>query len=283
MAKKEEAKEVEAVQPEAAPAPAAEPKKGGALKVVGIVAAAVVVLGIAVAGYGFWNGSQIKKYAKDSETMYAVTNDWDKAFDETDTAKIKTNVDEIIKDSDSALTELNKKSAPGKAKQLQKDLKEYFTISKKVATDAKAIVDWLVEIEVVTKQFSDMSSLDTSSPEAMATAVDKAKSDIDASVVKLNSMSVPDSIKTQHESFVKMLKSLSTMYGKLATALRANDLGALSAISSEFTTAASGFDSFDNTENTITKAWEKDKDRMDALDKSIKDAISSLKTTGFSF
>lgn len=285
MAKKEVVKEEAVAQP-APTVPASEivpKKKGNPLLIVGIIVGVVVVLGGSILGYGFWNGSQIKKFAKDSETMYAVTTDWGNAFEEDAIDKVKENVTQIKTESEKALATLNNKSVPKKAKQLKADLVEYFTISKKVATDAEGIVDWAVEIEKVSTDLSDMSSLDTSSPEAMATAIDEAKVDIDASVTKLEAMSVPASLKTQHEAFIKTLKSLSTLYGRLSVALKANDLNALTNISSEFTVASTGLDNVENPEDTISKAWDDDKTKLDNLDKSITDSIISLKNVRFSF
>jgi flagellar basal body-associated protein FliL len=263
---------------------AVEPKKkGSALKIVGIVAAVVVVLIGAVLGYGFWNGSQIRKYATDSEAIFGVTTVWDNAFDETDTTKIKENVTEIKTESEKALTTLNAKAAPGKAKKLKADMIEYFTISRKVAVYAEGIVDWVAEIEKITKSFTAMSNLDTSTPEAMGVSIDKAKTDIDASVVSMEKIAVPEGLKTQHDAFLKMMRDMSVMYGKLSVALKANDLNALTTISSEFATSTAALDSIDDPKTTIDAAYKKESDNIDSLDKSIRDAIASLKNTGFSF
>lgn len=282
MAKKEVVKTEEAPAVETAPAEAPQ-KKGSGLKTVGIVVGAIVFVGVLAGGYGLYNGNRVKTFAVESEKMYAVTNDWDKAFDEDDTDKIKDSVTAIKAESEKALLDLGKKSAPKKAKQLKSDLVEYFTISKKAATDAEAIVDWVAEIEKVTEDFSDMSALNTSTPEAMATSVDKAKTDIDASIVKMKSMDVPTSLKTQHAAFVKMLENMSAMYGRLSVALKANDLNALTSISNDFTTSMSALDSVESPEETMGKAWEEDGDRMEELDKSIESEITELKNVTFSF
>lgn len=282
-----EEKKAETPVPEAEPVSvpvAAEPKKkGSALKIIGIVVGVVVVLIGAILGYGFWNGGQIRKYATDSEKLYTVTADWGNAFDETDMAKVKSKVTEIGTESEKALVTLNAKAAPSKAKQLKADLVEYFTLSKKVATDAEGIVDWAIEIQKVTTDISSMSSLNTSTPEAMITSVDKAKTDIDASIVKLEKMTVPESLKIQHDAFVKMMKDMSIMYGKLSVALKANDLNALTTISNDFSTSASALDNVEDPEKSIGDALKVDSDRIDKLDISINNAIASLKNTGFSF
>lgn len=283
--KVEQAEEVKPAPEAEAPAPVAtEPKKKGSpLKIIALVGGMVFLIILLVLGYGFWNGSQIRKYATDSETLYAVTKDWNDAFDDTDTDKVKENVTEIKTESDKALTTLNGKAAPSKAKKLKADMVEYFTVSKKVATDAEGIIDWVIEIEKTTEDFSSLSALNTSSPEAMVTSIDKAKTDVDASIVKLKKIAVPASLQKQHDAYVKMLEDMSVMYGKLATALRANDLDALTTISSEFTTSATALDSVEDPEKSITDSYKAESDKLDSLEKSINDEIGKLKGTGFSF
>jgi hypothetical protein len=211
------------------------PKKKNSLLLIGGIVLGVVVLFGAVLGYGFINGSMIRSYGVFAEKTYSVTMNWDKAFDDTDLATVKENVAKLKSESDTALVALKAKSAPTKAKKLKADLTEYFTLSKRVATETESIVEWATEMEKVGTATSALSGLDTSSPAAMATSIDKAKVDLDASIARLEKLSVPESMKAQDTAFKKMLTDLSVLYGRLSVALRANDMNALSTITSEFT------------------------------------------------
>jgi flagellar basal body-associated protein FliL len=259
------------------------PKKKKTVFVVGGIILGIVVICGAVLGYGFFNGSQIRNYGVFAEKTYVVTKDWDNAFDEADLTTVKENIGTIKLESDAAIAALNGKSAPSKAKKLKADLVEYFTLSKKVATESEGIIEWAAEIEKVGTGTSALTGLDVSTPEGMAASIDKAKADVDASLVRLEALTVPESMKTQNDSFKKMLKDLSDMYGKLSVALKANDMTALTTITSEFATVTSGLSEIKDPQESLNEAYKTETDRIDQLDKSINTAIIDLKNVGFSF
>lgn len=277
----EEVNNVEPKEPAEAPKTVA-PKKNNLLLIGGIVGG-IILVAACVLGYGFWNGSQIRAYGVFAENTFAVTKKWDKTFDESNLTKVKENIDEIKTESGTALVAVTAKSAPSKAKKLKADLIEYFTLSKKVAGDLDGIVVWAAEIEKIGTVTSSFSALDTASPEAMATSIERAKTDIDASIVKLDALTVPASMKEQNDAFKKMLKDLSVMYGKLATALRANDLAALTTLSSEFTADTTSLDTIKDPSDTLNETYKAESDRIDTLDKSITTGIAEMKNVGFSY
>lgn len=231
----------EPVAPAEAPAP--EPvatnvkKKGGALKIILIVLLAIVVIAAAVLGYGFYNGSRVKAYAKDGQKMMDGTKEWEKSIAnldfEKDLAEIKIKVAQVKTDSAKNLAVLNAKSAPKKAKDLDTNLKEYFTLSEKLAGQAGDLIDWAAEVQNVTKSLESLSSVDSTSTTAMITSMEKARADMQTSLNKLKAMTPPASVKDQHAALISMMEDLIKLYDKMIAALKTGDLAALMTVESD--------------------------------------------------
>jgi flagellar basal body-associated protein FliL len=93
-----------------------------------IVGVFLVVSGIV--GYGFWNGSNIKNFAKKARGYKEVVESWEVTFN--------PNFNKISDDCSEILEELGK-GYPGKAKRLHTNLTEYFTHSKSLVDSLKNI------------------------------------------------------------------------------------------------------------------------------------------------
>lgn len=286
MAKEEKLEEVKEPETSTESAPASAPvkKSGGALKVVLIVVGVLVLLIVAVLGYGFYNGSQIKKYAVDNEKMYNQTKKWDqKITDAKDAEDMKKEVDKVKSDAEKFLATVNGTAAPSKEAQLKSNLREFYTLSKKLADQMSDVIDWAVEIESASKDLGGLATIDSSSPQALTTSLEQAKAKVDATVTKMEKMDVPKSISTQHAAMLDAFKKLSVMYGKIITAVKNNDAAALSSIGTESSSITSALGGMEDTSKTIEKAYKDDVDRLDALDALIVADINKYKEVNFSF
>ena len=280
--------------PEADPAPAAPApettnvkKKGGALKIILIVVLAIIVIAGGVLGYGFYNGTRVKAYAKDAQKMMDGTKEWEKSIEnldfEKDLAEIKTKVAKVKTDSAKNLATLNAKSAPGKAKDLGKNLKEYFTLSEKLAGQAGDLIDWAAEVQNMTKSLESLSSIDSSSTATMTASMEKSKADMQTSLDKLKKMTPPDSVKDQHAALVSMMEDLIKLYDKMIAALKTGDLAALMTVESDASSIATKSKTFENADKDISNSFKSDSEKIDSLESTIYTEIGELKNINFSF
>lgn len=136
--------------------------------VVGVV---LIVLG--VVGYGYWNGSNIKNFAKKAREYNETVKSWEVSFN--------PDFEKVSKDSAEILAEL-KKGAPGKAKRLHTNLTEYFTHSKSLADSLKDVD----EDDYYTKDLEDLVKKEDI--EFMENS-DKIKDEIEEDVEKLEKVS----------------------------------------------------------------------------------------------
>lgn len=285
---KEKVEETQAAVPvaEAQPEPASAPVKKShtGLKIAGISCGLILILVVGVVGYGAYNGSRIKGYATANEAMYNQTKKWDKSItDAKDAQEMKTRIDKVKSDSEKFLAAVDVTPAPAKEAQLKINLKEFYTLSRKLAGEISDVVDWAIEIENVSKDMAGLTSLNSSSPEALTASLEQAKAKVDQGVIKLEKMDVPDSIKPQHTAMKDAFRQLSAMYGRIITAVQNNDMAALTNMGAESSSISGAFNDVEDTSKTIEKAYKADVERLDALDALITADINKFKEVGFSF
>lgn len=99
-------------------------------KVIIYAIAGIVLIILGIVGYGFWNGSNIRNFAKKARDYNETVKDWEATFN--------PDFERVSKDSAEILEEL-KKGAPSKAKRLHTNLTEYFTHSKSLADSLKNV------------------------------------------------------------------------------------------------------------------------------------------------
>lgn len=254
-------------------------------KTVLFVVGAVVLLVGGVAGYGYWNGSQIKNYAEDAEKVvkdyskWATTLDieenmssldsslgfedgYDEMKDEFD--KTKKELEGIKATTEKSLADVSKKSVPGKAKSLDKDLKEYLNLAKQtseegiyaieVANSALSVMDNMMNIE------DDMysGSMDE------AAIMDEVAGIFDDWVGELKKINAPASVKEDHDKLVETLEDL-------VKKLKSGDTNAFNDVNNPF----EGLDKMGDSEKSL--------ERMKELEEKMSKDITSLKSVSFSF
>lgn len=256
-------------------------KKSGliiALSIVGFI----LIASLAAGGYGVWNGKRIQRFALDSEKIMNEVDDWGSFNGLSDTNEMKEDIADIKKEATDFESQVKASNPPRKAKKLKDDMIEYFGLSKKMATDMENYVGWLAKIEESMKGFSDLGT-DVSTPEAMTASMEKSKGNIVTAKNELVATVPPKGLEDQHKAFLKMYDGMITMYDQVITALKTNDVNALSAIGSTSSSLATDFDSIESPDKTLEKIFKADIEREDELEKSIKNQINELKIVSFSF
>lgn len=273
----------------AAPAPEAPKKKGGAFKIILIVILVIVVIAGVAAGYGFYNGMRVKAYAKDAQRMIDGVKEWEKSLDnldfEKDLAEIKTKIAQVKTDSEKNLTELNAKGAPGKAKNLEKDLKDYFTTAKEVAGEAGEMIDWAAEVQKVTKGLENLSSSSATSTEAMVADMEKQQAEMKKAQENLKKMTPPDSVKEYHDVLVSLLDDVIKLYDQTIAALKTGDINALMTLSTSSSTSSmiEKSQKLEGSDQKIEDSFDEDSKKLDSLESTIYTEIGELKNVTFSF
>lgn len=260
------------------------PKKKNGLKIFGIVAAVLILLLGAGLGYGFVQGVRIRSYAARAEKMYATVEKWGSKVEVAETSdEIKTLSDQVKADSEKYLAELNSKNAPKKEEDLKNNLIEYLTISNRLSKEISELTAWTTEIESLSQSFDSFSSLDSSTPEALIKSLEDAKVKLNETINNMETMEVPASIQEQHDALKKSLKEVVTLYDKLITALKKNDLAAISNIAGDFSTSFDDISADSFSSEDLTKAYDDDVKRLDELESLISADITKYKSTIFSY
>lgn len=243
----------------------------------------VVLIAAAVAGYGYWNGTQVKSYAEKSGKMMTEFKDFTTKMDKSDDIKKAKEEFKTLKASaEKNLADVEKSSAPGKAKELQTSMKEYFTVAKKLLGAAESIADWVSEFEKVFTSLESLgssSSFDASSPEGMVASLKTAKTETDKALADMKKIEAPAGLEEMQKAFEEMLGDISKMYGKMIVAAEAGDYEGMMTAASDFSSLSSLSDP-SLSENPFDKEYKADVDKAKELEKKIDEQINSLKNLG---
>jgi hypothetical protein len=271
------------VQPQAAAqAPQGEPSNN---KTVLFVVGAVVLLVAGVAGYGYWNGSQIKGYAENAEKIVKESDDWAStlnlettmdsltsgfAFEDgfgdlkSDFSEAKAKLEKLKASIEKDLAEVSKKSVPSKAKELDKNLKEYLSLAKKTSEEGIYALEIansaLIVMEGMTSLEDDMYSGEMDEAAIMDDVADL----FDEWVSEIKKIKAPESVKEEHDKLVKTLEDL-------VEKLKDGDTDAFNDMDSPF----EGLDKIGDPDESL--------DKMEDLVSKIKEEAASLKSVSFSF
>jgi len=232
-------------------------------------------------GYGYWNGTQIKSYAEKSEKMSKQIKEWGKITDKAESVEEgKTAINKIKSESEVNLQELNKTKAPAKAKELESNLKEYFTLSKDLAGEMEAAVGWVEDIEKIGEDLSKIFSTDSSSPESLVTSLKNAKKEVDDSLKKMKSMEAPKGLEEQNKIMKEILEGLSELLGKSITAVEAGDYEGMVSLSTDFESVFGKMATVESPEEALNKTYKEDSEKLDNLEKKIDEQVKNLKNLG---
>lgn len=275
---KPEKKEEKTTKVEAqATAPEKKSKKGllvgclvgcGVLLIIGVIVAAVL---FGVIG----SKANLKAYVNQSTEMYNTSQKWAELTNVTTLSEAKTNFGKIATSSDKYLNDLEKAKAPKEATKLESDLKEYFTLTKKVSTGFVAIYDWLEEIQNITKQFESAKAVDSSSPASFASSLRDFKTNLDKSIIKLDSMQVPQEVAKSHSSLKVALRNFSASLDKLITAADTKNRALIDSAEADMTSSLTNMGSTFSAE-TFDTLYKTESDRATQLEKDIQAELTKL-------
>jgi len=267
-------------------------------KVIFLFIALAIVSGIGFLGFGFYNGLQVKAYAKRGEDVLNKAEEWEKLREgwnsllllsqSTNSSEFrkkadaaKSDLDTVDIESEKSLVELNRVKAPRKSKELESELKEYLTIARKDNSDFIAILKWIIELDDIGKVFNNLQNIDTSSYNSFVKALEEAENDFERNSKRLKSMEVPKVIEEQHKALKNYLGQLSDIISNMVSAIRSNNQAQAESSIGEFKSILNNIGAIrfpDSKE--ILGAYKKDKDRLNELEEKIKVDADSLKSVG---
>ncbi len=257
-------------------------KPKGSKAIIYIIIAVVIAAG-AVLGYGYWNGSQVKAYAEKGDEYIKTVDAWDLDISVESSGDLSEGVEKIKSDSERVLGELNSKKAPGKAKKLESDLKEYFGLAKEFSDDLEGVVAWMEAMIELQEGFYNVTDFDTSSSDGLTSSMESLKKSYEDSAKKLGEVDVPDSLKEQNEALIKALENMADVIDEFIKATESGDADALYSLEDDMQDISSDLMkvfSNDLTNDLFSDDYQDKKDKIEVLEKSIKDEISSLKSLG---
>lgn len=285
MVKEEEQQET--VKPTETPAPA---KKTGSKKGL-IIGGAVTAVVILILGYGLYNASKVRSYAKDvDEIITESEKEWSTKEIEKNTSsatELQKIMNKVKTDSEVQLAKLNSMSAPGKAKDLEKKTKEYFTLAKNAAEQTSA---FLTYVKVVGTSAEDLKGAGTAT--AATTAADisasftKMHNALSSTITKMEATTPPSSMKDFHDKYIAALKKMDAAIVKGIGYANANQLDKLQSITGDLEGAIKDLEAIKTPSNDtiledlVTKG---NKDKLDKYPSQIKADAVKLEKTVISF
>lgn len=256
--------------------------------IIGGAVAAVVVL---ILGYGLYNASKVRSYAKDVDLIITESNaEWntkDIEKSSSSTVELQKEMNKVKTDSEVQLAKLNSMSASGKAKSLEKQTKEYFTLSKNAAEQTST---FLVYVKAVEASAGDLKNLDSSATTPTAAGVaatfTKMHNVLSSTIAKMEATTPPASMKDFHDKYVVALKKMDSAIVKGIDYANANQLDKLTNITTDLDAAVKDLEAIKTPSNDtiledlVTKG---NKDKLDKYPAQIKAEATKLEKTVISY
>lgn len=260
--------------------------------IIGIVVAAILVIGGGVTAYTWQKGVKTRSYAKQVRSMIEDSNSkwtWEKLNIKTENKtpdEVKTEVMVVKTESENQLGRLNALKAPRKAKTLEAKTKEYFTMARDTAGK---IITWTeygkIWMEIGTS-FQSMGSSQANTPEEMIAVFDEMHNTLAANLNKLKKTSPPEIYKDIHSQTIQLLEKLDQILVQMTDALRNNDVGKLTKLASDFEAAGNEFSKIkmpDDSKVIASIVTEEVKNKLKNYPAEIKAEADEVMKTGFSF
>lgn len=256
-----------------------------------IIGGSIVAVVVLILGYGLYNASKVRSYAKDVD---AIITESDTAWNTKDIEKSSSSVTELQKemnkvktDSEVQLAKLNSMSAPGKAKNLEKKTKEYFVLAKNAADQTST---FLAYVKVVEASAGDLKNLDSGEPTPSAAGVaatfTKMHNALSSTITKMEATTPPASMKDFHDKYIAALKKMDAAIVKGIDYANANQLDKLQTITADLDSAVKDLDAIKTPSNDtmledlVTKG---NKDKLDKYPGQIKAEAQKLEKTVISY
>lgn len=242
---------------------------GCVLGCIGFILIAAFLFGVLV-----FKGANSVTYKNQAKKMFNASQKWGDEMKSVKTVTQGKTIFETIKiASEKNLETLEKSNPPSTEKTLDAALKEYYGITKKVATGFSAVFDWLSEIENISNEFKKISSLDASSPENFARSSRDFKANFDKSLLKIDSMTVPAEIAEKHNALEKYLHDFSDGLGKMITAADTKNQALMTSSRNDLTTALNNITLIFSVES-FSELYKKDIERANELENEIVELLN---------
>lgn len=267
----------------------AEPKdmppkksKGFFLKFIIVGLLIIFLSGLGVFSWGYYNSYSIKKYLNDAENMINETKKWEGYFSgEITEEEVEDVFKKINNQSNDFISKLNNKKAPIKARELEKNLVEYFTLSSKNASEMEKIALWAVEFNKALESLQGFGEdNDLGSDEEFLLKFKNDLENLNKAIEKLKNINLPDAMKGDHEKFVDYLTDVAKLYEKMIKAIEVGDMDSLISLQVGFATLMDKFNDFNSPEDVIEKSFGKDISRLEELEKKIENQVREFKSIG---
>lgn len=256
-----------------------------------IIGGAVLTVVVLILGYGFYNASKVRSYAKDVDLIITESDTkWNSASitkSSSSSTDLQKTMNDVKTDSEVQLVKLNSMSAPGKAKNLEKRTKEYFTLAKNAAEQTST---FLVYVKAVEASAGDMKNLNTSATTPTAAGVagtfTTMHNALSSTITKMEATTPPSSMKDFHDKYIAALKKMDAAIVKGIGYANANQLEQLSTITTDLDAAVKDLNAVKTPSNDtiledlVTKG---NKDKLDKYPALIKAEAVKLEKTVISF
>jgi len=252
-----------------------------------IVGGVIVAAVVAVLGYGLYNASKVRSYAKEIDTMITESDaKWNSKTIEKSSSSatdIQKTMNEVKTDSEVQLAKLNSMSAPGKAKNLEKKTKEYFTLAKNAAEQTSA---FLAYVKVIEASSGDVKNVGTGNPGDVVGTFTKMHEGLTSAIQKLEAATPPSSMKDFHDKYIVALKKMDAAIVKATDYAKTGQTSKLQEVTTELDNIAKDLDSIKTPSNdTILEdlATKENKNKLDLYPGQIKREAQRLEKTVISY
>ncbi|HLC38932.1 MAG TPA: hypothetical protein VJJ80_02290 [Patescibacteria group bacterium] len=267
------------------------PKSGGS-KILWIIIP-ILILGLAVLGWGFYGGIKTKKIATEVESKIAeneqkwqideLLNPTEKVNSAEDVAALKADYQEVYDDSTAGLAKLETLKGTRKTAALEADLARFYQLTQKASGNAITMLNYLQEMQKISSSFP---TVDATGVAELKTQLTAFKASVDKSLATLKTIKTTPSLEATNKSMVTGLTQLSGLLGQAITALDNNRPDQVQSLLAGFATSASSFESVKMPDQTAMKndiATDSEVAEIKSLITSIKAKVATCKTVIFTF
>jgi len=256
--------------------------------ILGIIFAVLLVI-FGVVGYGLYKGYKVRSYATSVKSIMSSSEQawsWQKLNQSSsDSLEATQNEVKAVKsDCETQLSKLNGLHAPNKDKNLESKTKEYFTIGKKAADNATAILDYAAALQTSSESLNSLGNLTGSTdPVAGLTAL---HTQLSTSIKQLKAINPPAAYSDFNKAYIGALEKLDNAVVKGIEFAKAGQIDQLATFAADFAVVSAEMERL--TAPNESKALESiisndDKAKLENYPAEINTEADSLSKTVFSF
>ena len=255
--------------------------------IIGVMIFLVLILGIA--GWGLYNASLAKNYAKEIKSIMAESNHkWTQEKLEEGNYTIEElakKMEMVKKDCENQLKKLEALKAPKKALTLEKKTKEYFTIAKDVSEKMIKVAEYGKALEGIEKDLGSLTGSSDSIEEFIALFT-KFHRTLSGILSDLKSTTPPTAAKNFHKKYTAFIDEYDELVVKAIGYAKKRQIGKLEEVSKEMESLNKEFSKIETpSEDEMLKGiiTDEQKDILNKYPTEIDTEANSLMKTLISF